>query len=89
MTRDRVGDVPRKFVVTDLTSQLDDGRYRARVAVMGGIAGYGLSQRFVDLETFSNEADARQRAIAAAQAWIDAQQGRDLLGLPTGIFPLT
>ncbi len=88
MTKDRVDDILRRFVVSDLTSKLDDGRYRARVAVMGSIAGYGLSQRFLDLETFSDEADARQRAIAAAQAWIETQQGRDLLALPTGFLPL-
>ena len=81
-------DVRKDYVISDLTSRLDDGRYRARAAVTRAAAGNGFSQRFLDLETFTNEADARQRAISAAQAWIEGEQGRDPLGLPTGFLSL-
>lgn len=81
-------DVRKDYVVSDLTSKLDDGRYQARVAVTRAVAGNGFSQRFLDLETFTNEAEARQRAISAAQAWIEGEHGRDRLSLPTGFLPL-
>ena len=80
-------DVRKEYVISDLTSKLDDGRYRARAAVTRAVAGNGFSQRFLDLETFTNEADARRRAISAAQAWIEGERGRDPLSLPTGFLP--
>ena len=83
----RSGDFRKKYVISDLTSKLDDGRFRARAAVTVGGAGCDLSQRFLDLETFLNEGDARHRAISAAQAWIEGERGRDPLGLPTSFIP--
>ena len=84
--KQRSQDVRKDYVISDLTSRLDDGRYQARAVVTRAAAGNGFSQRFLDLETFTNEADARQRAISAAQAWIEGERGRDPLSLPTGIL---
>jgi len=47
------------------------------------------TQRFIDLETFAKEDDARRRAIAAARAWIDEEESNDKLALPTGLVPLS
>ena len=84
--KQRSQDIWKDYVISDLTSRLDDGRYQARAVVTRAAAGNGFSQRFLDLETFTNEADARQRAISAAQAWIEGERGRDPLSLPTGIL---
>ena len=90
MTNYRSDETGRDFVISDLTSKIHDGRYQARVAVTGSISGYGLSQRFLDLETFLNEADARQRAISAAEAWIKEELVRRVpLALPTGFIPFS
>jgi len=35
-----------------------------------------------------NEDDARQRALAAARAWIDEEEANDELALPTSFAPL-
>jgi hypothetical protein len=47
------------------------------------VDGSARSQRFIDLETFAQEDAARQRAIAAAEAWIDDEEDKDKLALPT------
>ena len=65
----------------------EDGKYRARVRILG-LDGGRRSQRFIDLETFVNEADARHRALAAARSWIDAEDGHDKLALPSSFAPL-
>ena len=67
----------------DDTAITDDGRYRARAIVVRLVDGRVRSQRFIDLETFAEEDAARQRAVAAAQAWIDDEEGKDKLALPT------
>ena len=73
----------------DDTTQTDDGRYRARVVLVTVGDGRPRSQRFIDLETFAKEDDARRRAIAAARAWIDEEESNDKLALPTGLVPLS
>ena len=45
-------------------------------------------QRFLDLETFQTEAEANERAIAGAMAWIDAAKEPDRLALPSDFAPL-
>ena len=72
----------------DDTAPTDDGRYRARVVLVTAGNGRPRSQRFIDLETFVKEDDARQRALAAARAWIDEEEANDKLALPTGFAPL-
>ena len=72
----------------DATVMLDDGRFHARVCITGFGAGRTRSQRFIDLERFVDEGDARQRAISVARAWIDEEQGNDKLALPTSFSPL-
>ena len=67
----------------DVTERTDDGRYRARVVLVTAGNGRPRSQRFIDLETFVKEDDARQRALAAARAWIDEEEANDELALPT------
>jgi len=71
----------------DDTAPTDDGRYRARVVLVTAGNGRPRSQRFIDLETFVKEDDARQRALAAARAWIDEEEANDKLALPTGFGP--
>lgn len=71
----------------DNTAPTDDGRYRARVVLVTVGNARPRSQRFIDLETFIKEDDARQRALAAARAWIDEEEANDKLALPTGFAP--
>ena len=71
----------------DDTARTEDGRYRARVVLVTVGNGRTRSQRFIDLETFLREDDARQRAITAARAWIDDEEANDKLALPTGFAP--
>ena len=72
---------------TDLTYPLD-GNYRAMVVITNVRYARGLSQRFLELETFVNEADARRRAVTAAREWIDGAQRPDRLDLPSVFAPL-
>jgi hypothetical protein len=46
------------------------------------------SQRFLDLETFRTEAEANERAMTGAIAWIDANAAHDQLALPTNFAAL-
>jgi len=75
-------DVYRDFKICDLTSQVEDGRYMARVAVVAR-RGRTLSQRFLDLGTFDTEAKASARALAGARAWIDEETWDVPPALPT------
>jgi hypothetical protein len=75
------------YAFSDETTKTDGGKYRARVRVLG-LDGGRRSQRFIDLETFVNEADAHHRALAAARSWIDAEEGHDKLALPSSFAPL-
>lgn len=74
------------YAFTDETTETEDGRYRARARVLG-MDGGRRSQRFIDLETFANEADARLCALAGARSWIDAEDGQDKLALPSSFAP--
>jgi len=76
------------FVFDDETTMTDDGRYRARAVLVTMGTGRTRTQRFIDLETFAKEDDARKRAIAAARSWIDEEESNDKLALPTGFSPL-
>jgi len=78
------------YTFVDETTVTDEGRYFARVVVMTLGNGRVRSQRFIDLETFRNEADARRRAVEAARSWIDDEQGgKDRLALPTNFSPFS
>lgn len=76
------------YTLTDLTSQSDDGRFVARVAIVALGAGRTRSQRFLDLESFSSASEARNRALAAARSWIDAELANDRLALPSNFSRL-
>ena len=76
------------YTFSDETAVMEDGYYRARVAVMTLGEGRVRSQRFIDLETFPTEENARRRAVEAARAWIDDEHGKDRLALPTNFSPL-
>jgi hypothetical protein len=75
------------YTFTDVSTQMDDGRYRAKVAIMALEGERTRSQRFLDLEVFGTEAEASERALRVAMAWIDADSGRDRLALPTNFAP--
>jgi len=76
-------DIYNGFTFYDLTTQMEDGRYMARAAVVGRSEGRTLSQRFLDFETFDTEANASARAQAGARAWIDEEKWEIPLALPT------
>jgi len=76
------------YTFSDETAVMANGYYRARVAVMTLGEGRVRSQRFIDLETFRTEENARRRAVEAALAWIDDEHGQDRLALPTNFSPL-
>ena len=57
-------DIYKNFAVYDLTTQMEDGRYMARAAVVARGGSRTLSQRFLDFETFDTEAEATARAQA-------------------------
>jgi len=62
------------YAFDDDTTRTEDGRYRARAILVTVGNGRARSQRFIDLETFAKEDDARQRAVTAARAWIDEEE---------------
>ena len=78
------------YSFADETTVVESGLYRARVVIKTLGDGRVRSQRFIDLETFRTEMDARRRAVAAARAWIDDElaQDKDRLALPTNFSPL-
>ena len=76
-------DVYRDFTICDLTSQMEDGRYRACAAAVGRGGSRVLFQRFLDFGTFVSEAEATARAQAGARAWIDEEMWFVPLSLPT------
>jgi len=67
---------------------MDNGRYRARVAIIALDGTRTRSQRFIDLEVFPSRAEAGDRVVTVARAWIDANAGHDQLALPTNFSPL-
>ena len=76
------------YAFADMTSQNDDGRFRARAAIVAIEGTRTRSLRFLDLETFKTREEASARVHAAAIAWIDADIGRDRLALPTNFSTL-
>jgi hypothetical protein len=50
------------YVFDDETTMTDDGRYRARAVLVTMGTGRTRTQRFIDLETFAKEDDARKRS---------------------------
>ena len=66
-------EIHRDFTVCDLTTQTEDGRYKARAAVMPLGGSRTLFQRFLDFEMFDTKAEATARAHAGARAWIDEE----------------
>ncbi|MDP9224651.1 MAG: hypothetical protein M3P18_12505 [Actinomycetota bacterium] len=76
------------YTVTDVSTQTESGKYRARVAIMALDGTHTRSQRFLDSEIFRTKAEANERAMTVAMAWINANSGRDQLALPTNFSPL-
>ena len=76
------------YTFADVSTPLDNGRYRARVAIMALDGTRTRSQRFIDLEVFASLNEAGERVVAVARAWIDANAGTDQLALPTNFSPL-
>lgn len=71
------------FVFTDCSTRTEDGRFRARVAIMSLEGTRTRSQRFIDLEIVPSQTAAIERITAVAQAWIDTEIDKDPLSLPT------
>ena len=76
------------YTFADVSTPLDNGRYRARVAIMALDGTQTRSQRFLDLEVFSSLEEAGERVVAVARAWIDANAFKDQLALPTNFSPM-
>ena len=72
----------------DLTTLIDAGKYRSRVAVVAATGAKASSQHFLDFEVFSNHADAQRRAFLGARAWIDSQLGDHQPEFPARLAPL-
>jgi hypothetical protein len=66
-----------------ITTKTDDGKFRARVAIMALSGDRTRSQRFLDFETFDTEAQADERAIAGGKEWIDTHIRHESLGSNT------
>jgi hypothetical protein len=78
------------YLITSLTTMNEFGRYEARVCVIAVSNNRMRSQRFLDLEDYSSEAKADDRALEAAKDWIDAHPQRERLDGPrTGFAALT
>src|SRR4030095_7435732 len=75
--------IHKGFTVCDLTTRMEDARYKARAAVMALDGSRTRFQRFLDFETFDTKAEATARAQAGAMAWIDAEVPDTPLALPT------
>ena len=78
----------RGYTFADVSTAMENGRYRARVAIMALDGSQTRSQRFLDLEVFQTLEEAGERVVAVARAWIDANEGHDQLALPTNFAPL-
>jgi len=78
------------YLITSLTAMNESGRYEAHVCIIALSNSRMRSQRFLDLEEFSSEALADDRALEAAKDWIDAHpQQRERLDAPrTGFAAL-
>ena len=76
------------YTFADVSTPAENGRYRARVAIMALDGAQTRSQRFIDLEVFSTLEEAGERVVAVARAWIDANAFKDQLALPTNFSPL-
>ena len=76
------------YTYTDVSTPMENGRYRARVAIMALDGTRTRSQRFIDLEVFASRAEASERVVVVAEAWIDANAGHDQLALPTNFSSL-
>jgi hypothetical protein len=76
------------YTFADVSTPLDNGRYRARVAIMAIDGTRTRSQRFLDLEVFASAQEAGERVVTVARAWIDANAGNDQLALPTNFAAL-
>ncbi|HUP07771.1 MAG TPA: hypothetical protein VMU47_11500 [Caldimonas sp.] len=75
--------VYKGYAYTNLTTQAEDGRYVARVAIIALDPARTRSQRFLDLESYATRGEADARVSEAAMAWIDASQQPDRLALPS------
>ena len=71
------------YVFTDVSTRIEDGRYRARVAIISLDGTRTRSQRFIDLEVYPTEEAALDRIIVVAKAWIESETNKDRLSLPT------
>ena len=76
------------YTFADVSTPLDNGRYRARVAIMAIDGERTRSQRFIDLEVFNTQEEANERVVTVARAWIDENAGIDRLALPTNFMSL-
>lgn len=76
------------YTFVAVSTQTERGTYRSRVAIVALDGTHTRSQRFLDLEIFQTKAEANDRAMTAAKAWIDANAGNDQLALPTNLGAL-
>lgn len=71
------------YVFTDVSTRTEDGRYRARVAIISLDGTRTRSQRFIDLDVYSTQEEALDRLTVVAKRWIESETDKDRLSLPT------
>jgi hypothetical protein len=82
-----VNHLYRGYQVTPMATPTDDGKHRAVAAIVSMGGSRTRSQRFIDLGVFSDPAVAKERALLAAESWIDSEAAKDQLALPTNFSP--
>ena len=81
-------EIYKGYTFADVSTPMESGQYRARVAIMALDGTRTRSQRFLDLEIFPTPEEAGERVVNVARAWIDANAGTDQLSLPTNFSAL-
>ena len=76
-------EIYKGYTFADVSTPTENGRYRARVAILALDGERTRSQRFIDLEVFKTRQEANERVVTVARAWIDENAGNDRLDLPT------
>ena len=76
------------YTFADVSTVLENGRYRARVAIMALGVPAGAQPDDRPAGQREHRAEAGDRVVAVARAWIDANAGSDELALPTNFSPL-
>ena len=76
------------YVFADVSTRTEDGRYRARVAIISIDGMRTRSKRVIQLDVHPTQEAALGRLTAAAKTWIESETDKDRLSLPTNFSGL-